>query len=454
VHGLDAATAGLDQESAGTLDGTVYFGAPLKAAIQSGQIPAARLDDMVRRILYGMIANGLLDPAAPAGALDARADDPVAQTEAEAAIVLLKNRGDILPLAASARRIAVIGGHADVGVLSGGGSAQVVPAGSIRLPAPAGAPDWVRGIYYHPSAPLAAIRAHAKGATVDFASGQDISAAVAAARAADVAIVFAEQWASEAIDVCIRLSQAQEDLITAVAAANPHTVVVLESGGPVLAPWADRVGALVEAWYPGGRGGEAIARVLFGEVDPSGRLPVTFAASADQWPRSQPQGPVENLTLPEDKQTPFAVDYKEGSSVGYRWFAQNGYKPRFPFGYGLSYTRFRYGALSATGGQTVTVRLPITNTGARRGRETAQLYLLAGPQRSQKRLLGWAKVELEPGQTQIVRIQADPRLLANWDEHAHAWRLDGGRYTVVAAANAGDPGIKAVVAIKGSVLKP
>jgi beta-glucosidase len=194
--------------------------------------------------------------------------------------------------------------------------------------------------------------------------------------------------------------------------------------------------------------------VLFGEVDPSGRLPVTFAASADQWPRSQPQGPVENLTLPEDKQTPFAVDYKEGSSVGYRWFAQNGYKPRFPFGYGLSYTRFRYGALSATGGQTVTVRLPITNTGARRGRETAQLYLLAGPQRSQKRLLGWAKVELEPGQTQIVRIQADPRLLANWDEHAHAWRLDGGRYTVVAAANAGDPGIKAVVAIKGSVLKP
>ena len=453
VHSLDAAVNGLDQESGAELDSQVFFDAPLRQALADGKVPQARLDDMVRRILRSEFAVGLIGPQPADGPLDTRADAAVTQAEAEAGIVLLKNEGGVLPLAASARRIAVIGGHADIGVLSGGGSSQVIPRGSTVMPAPAGAPSWVEGVVYHPSAPLQAIRARAKGGEVSFQSGQDLASAVAAAKNADVAVVFVEQWASEAIDVSTRLSENQEALIKAVAAANPHTVVVLENGGPLLMPWIGQVQGVVEAWYPGMRGGEAIVRVLYGEVDPSGRLPATFAADAGQLVRRSPVG--AELAPKDGSVGPtFPVDYTEGSSVGYRWFAEKGQKPLFPFGYGLSYTRFRYGALSLTGGKAMAASVAVTNTGAREGTETVQLYLNKGPERGQRRLLGWAQVKLKPGETRTVRIDAEPRLLANWDDKANGWRLAGGRYEVFAGSNAEDAAASGAVDMQSATLAP
>ena len=455
VHALGAAAAGLDQESGQELDKEVFFDGPLRQALAAGQFPQARLDDMVHRILRAEFAVGLVDPQPTAGPLDVKADAAVAQAEAEAGIVLLKNDGNVLPLAASAPRIALIGGHADIGVLSGGGSSQVIPLGSTVLPRPPGAPEWVEGTVYHPSAPLAAFRARAKGG-VTFQSGEDLAAAVASAKAADVAVVFVEQWASEAIDVSIRLSPAQEALIEAVAAANPKTVVVLENNGPLLMPWIGKVRGVVEAWYPGMRGGEAIARILYGEVEPAGRLPATFAADPAQLVRAKPAGSdiVQKEGAAPGGGAPFSVDFTEGSSVGYRWFAEKGFKPLFPFGYGLSYTRFRYGALALGGGKALTATVAVTNTGSRPGTETVQLYLKKGPARAQQRLLGWAQVTLKPGETRTVQIAAEPRLLADWDDKAHGWRLASGRYEVFAGPNAEAPSSPGSVDMAAATLAP
>jgi beta-glucosidase len=454
VHSLDAAAAGLDQESGQELDKQVFFDQPLREALAAGKISQAKVDDMVHRILRSEFASGLVDAQAPLPPLNVAADAAVTQAEAEAGIVLLKNEGAVLPLA-PAKRIAVIGGHADIGVLSGGGSSQVIPLGSTVLPRPAGAPEWVEGTVYHPSAPLKAIQGRAKGA-VTFQSGQDLAAAVAAAKAADVAVVFVEQWASEAIDVPIRLSDAQEALIKAVAAANPNTVVVLENGGPLLMPWAGEVKGVVEAWYPGMRGGEAIARILYGEVNPSGRMPATVAADPGQLVRATPPGEhlQERVGVAPGGEPPFAVDYKEGSSVGYRWFAEKGSKPLFPFGYGLSYTRFKYGALAVSGGKALSATVAVTNTGQREGVETVQLYLNKGPERAQRRLIGFAQVRLKPGETRQVKIAAEPKLLANWDDKAHGWRLAAGRYEVFAGSNAEDAAATGAVDMQAASLAP
>jgi beta-glucosidase len=203
-------------------------------------------------------------------------------------------------------------------------------------------------------------------------------------------------------------------------------------------PWLGQVKGVVEAWYPGMRGGEAIARILFGEVNPSGRLPVTIAADAGQLPRAKPAGPdIEQKDgAAPGGGPPFSVEYPEGSSVGYRWFAEKGFKPLFPFGYGLSYTSFRYGALTLSGGKAMSASIPVTNTGKREGVETVQLYLSKGPERGQRRLIGWAQVGLKPGETRTVSIKAEPKVLANWDDQAHGWRLAGGRYEVFAGPNA------------------
>lgn len=454
VSSVDAAAAGLDQESGAQLDKEVFFDKPLRQALTAGKLTQTRVDDMVQRILRSEFATGLMDPMPAAGALDVKADNAVAQAEAEAAMVLLKNEGKVLPLAAGAKRIAVIGGHADIGVLSGGGSSQVIPLGSVTLPPPPGLPKFIQGIVYHPSSPLQAIRA--RGGQVGFQAGEDIAAAVAEAKAADVAVVFAEQWTTEGADASIRLSEHQEQLIAAVAAANPNTVVVLQNGGPLLMPWIGAVKAVVEAWYPGGRGGEAIARVLFGEVDPSGRLPATFAASADQLPRPEPVGlgstPKEGDEIV--RAAPFPIDYKEGSSVGYRWFAEKGLKPLFPFGYGLSYTSFRYGPVAVTGGKGLDAVVAVTNTGSRAGVETVQLYLRKSPSRSQQRLLGWAQVKLAPGETKQVRISAEPRLLADWDEKGGRWQVAAGRYQVFVGPNAGEAASQAETSVAAARLKP
>ena len=203
--------------------------------------------------------------------------------------MLLKNDHQQLPLdAAKLRSIAVIGPHADVGMISGGGSAQVdPPVGNAIMPPGKGQTRWLEPMWF-PTSPLKSIRAKAAGATVEFDSGADPETAASLAKSADVAIVFAYQWESEDMDLpTLSLPENQDNLISKVAAANPHTIVVLETGGPVTMPWAGQVSAILEAWYAGSKGSDAVANVVFGDVNPSAKLPLTFPLSDADLPHPQ-----------------------------------------------------------------------------------------------------------------------------------------------------------------------
>jgi beta-glucosidase len=460
-----AALAGMDQESGEQLDKQVYFGAPLKEAIEQGEVPFARLEEMVKRILRSLIAKGCFDDWPQAGgAIDYAAHGDVAQRTAEAGTVLLKNAGGLLPLGRNLRRIAVIGGHADVGVLSGGGSSQVIPVGGPALElAVDGASGAFARITYHPSSPLKALRAEAPQTEVLFDDGTDAAAAAGLAASCDAAIVFATQWATEAEDLpSLSLEGDQDELIAAVAAANPRTVVVLETGTPVVMPWLGEVAAVLEAWYPGTRGGEAIARILFGEVNPSGRLPISFPAGVDQLVRPDIPGmifgpPVEGRTIPTSRpdvqqhKGRFSVEHPEGADVGYRWFDRRGAKPLFPFGFGLSYTSFAHGRLKLTGGATIEASFEVTNTGPRAGVETAQLYArIAGG----LRLIGWARAALKPGETQRVTVSADPRLLASYDVALPGWRIDAGPVEVSVRTDAETVVLSGEAVLAAGMIKP
>jgi beta-glucosidase len=422
-----AANAGLDQDSGFPFDKQPYFGRPLREAIERGDVTPARLDLMAHRIVRAMIATGVFDHPVSEQPIDLAAHAAVTRTAAEAGAVLLKNERDLLPLAATAKRIAVIGGHADKGVLAGGGSSLVYPVGGNAVPGITPT-SWPGPVMYYPSSPLDEIKARAPGATVSYADGSDPAAAAALARDSDVVIVFATQWAGESFDVPMALDGDQDALVSAVGDANRNTVVVLETGGPVAMPWIDRVGAVLEAWYPGTAGGAAIANLLFGTVDPSGRLPATFPASVDQLP---------------DPAKPHAgdVNYKEGATVGYKWFDAKRIAPLFPFGHGLSYTRFAADGLRATAiNGALTASFTVRNTGARAGATVPQIYVapVAGGWEAPKRLGGFAKVMLAPGASKAVSVTVDPRLLATWDEADQRWRTAGGAYKVMLADSARD----------------
>jgi len=453
VPGLDAALHGLDQQSGAQLDAQVFFGAPLAEAAARDPAWARRLDDMNRRILWAIYANGLdANPATPGGTIDFPAHAAIAEEVAQQGIVLLRNERSVLPLAATARRIAVIGGYADSGVLSGGGSSQVMGQDGPALAIPVGDfgafSPFARESYQR-SVPLAAIRAMAPQADVRFRSGRYLSDAVAQARQADVVIIFATQWTGEGIDQPdLTLPNGQDALIDAVAQANPNTIVVLETGSPVLMPWLDKTAAVLEAWYPGARGGEAIAAVLFGAANPSGRLPITFPASEEQLPRPKLDG--FNMIEPSfsGEATGYdgvlSADYDvEGSDLGYRWFAHKGYKPLFPFGFGLSYTQFETSGLRSDG---LSARFTVRNSGSRAGATVAQLYLLSHNGEAKRRLLGYQRVALAPGAATEVTLQIDPRLLANWKNGG--WVLAAGEYQLALGENAQDMGTPVTVRLR------
>jgi beta-glucosidase len=432
VPGLSTATNGLDQQSGAQLDPQVFLGKPLAAAAVKDPAVAARLDDMNTRILTAIYAAGIdTHPAVPGGTIDFKANDAVALEVAKQGIVLLRNEAGILPLAASAKNIAVIGGYADSGVLSGGGSSQVDgPDGpAIRVPLGGTGPmTMFMQQHYHNSSPLDAIKKLAPQATVVFRDGTYISEAVTAARKADVAIVFATAWRTEGEDVPdLTLPHGQDELIAAVAAANPRTIVVLETGGPVAMPWLDKTAAVLEAWYPGARGGEAIAAVLMGQTNPSGHLPVTFPASLDQLPRPRLDGlgEVETSIAPVAQAgMHLSVNYDiEGSDIGYRWNARQNQKALFPFGAGLSYTSFASRGLKLAG---LHASFIVANTGARSGATVAQLYLVSRGGAPKERLVGYSRVELPAKATQSVDLTIDPRLLADWKDGG--WSMAGGEY--------------------------
>lgn len=438
-----AALAGLDVQSGANLDQQTWFAEPLRAAVARGDVPQSRIDDMVRRILRSLFAVGAIDhPAQRHGDIDYMAHRLLAQREAEQGIVLLKNSDAMLPLRRGAKKILVVGAHADHGVLAGGGSSAVTPVGSLRLPGV----DFM-GIQtdkvFQPSSPLWAIRAESGAENVDFVSGDNLDETLKQAKKADVVILFAEEWRSEALDAQgLALSDEQNTLITAVAAVNPQLVVVLETGGPVTLPWIEQVPAVIEAWYPGSGGGEAIAGVLFGRVNPSGRLPVSFPASEAQLPHPQQVDPESTTSLPgmPVKGGIIHIDYQvEGSDVGYRWFARTGQTPLFPFGFGLSYTTFTRADLQATAEQEgVQVSFTLTNSGTRAGAEVAQMYISPTDGRFVPRLAAFQRVELQPGECRQVVLTLEPRVIACWDEQQQAWVIDAGRYDVVLGQHAGD----------------
>jgi beta-glucosidase len=459
VHSVDDAKAGLDQESGEQLDKHIFFGAPLSEALHSGAIPATRISDMSQRILRSMFAVGLFEHPPVKTPLDVAADTTVARREAEQGMVLLSNPTALLPLSHDLKRIVVIGGRADTGVLSGGGSSQVVPIGGPAASIPMGGEGPMapfRTMVFDPSSPLKAIRARVPGAELRFADGAYPAAAAALAKGADAVVVFATQWMIESEDVPdITLPNGQDALIAAVAAANPKTVVVLETGGPVLMPWLNKVAAVVEAWYPGAGGGDAIADLLFGITSPSGHLPITFPADTAQLPRPEIPG------FGKSSQAQFDVDYDiEGADVGYRWFARKKLKPLFPFGFGLSYTHFDYANLKVeanlkvAGSDTLTASFDVHNGGSRAGDDVPQLYLTDAAGKSRFRLIGWDRVTVNPGQTVHVTLKADPRLLADFDQVAHGWRIDGGRYQVALGASATDIKLRGSADVAAARLKP
>ena len=435
---VNAANNGLDQEQ----PENIYFDSALKAAVQSGQVSQSRLDDMVHRILRAMYAAGVVDHPATVHAIDAAGDAAIAQEAEEQGAVLVKNSG-VLPLNASALgSIAVIGSHADIGVLSGGGSAQVQPVGGAALVEGDPCPPCWSAVIWDPSPPLAAIRALAPSASVQYNDGTNASTAAALAASSDVAIVFVSQWESEGMDVpslnftdVIHATPIDQDgLVAAVAAANPNTIVVMENGGPKTLPWLASVAAVLEAWYPGQSGGPAIANILFGNVNPSGKLPMTFPASVNDLPRPVIAGSPNSTT-------PFPVDYTvDGFNVGYKWYDSRGITPLFPFGFGLSYTTFAIGnpqltATASGSNSTFQVTFDLQNTGSRTGAEVAQVYLgLPANTNEAKRLVGWTKVSLTPGQLQNETIQVNAadssHPLSYWDVTSESWVVASGTYTV------------------------
>ncbi|MGN6084370.1 beta-glucosidase family protein [Trinickia sp.] len=447
-----AINAGLDEEE--DVGPTVFLTPALvKQALDSHQITQARLDDMVRRKLYVMIRTGVMDDPPKGGQpIDFDAARTFAQHAEEQSIVLLKNQDRQLPLdAASVKHIAVIGGHADVGVITGGGSGDTRDpvtgafpgCGGLTFPTSTGCSWWPNPWIKLPTPITTALKNLAPNATVTFAGSEDmnapfraytqqeIDAAVNLARQSDVAIVFVTQSGGEDFGELTSLALAnpsnQDALVEAVAQANPHTVVVVESGNPVLMPWKDQVPAIVEAWYPGEGGGNAIANVLFGKVDPSGKLPVTFPlrdADTPTW---------NNGTI---AQNPV---YSEGLKMGYRWYDAEHIQPMFPFGHGLSYTHFAYSDLRVHEhhDHSATVSFTLRNDGSVAGAEVPQVYLagLNDPVEPPKRLVGWEKVSLNPSEARRVRVEIPAQMRRVWDTNRNGWKLaTGGQFYVGASS--------------------
>jgi beta-glucosidase len=438
---IPAALRGLDQQSGWPFDKSPYFQGALIEAVQNGHVPQARLDDMVHRILRTMIKHGLMEhPVKVEGEkIDMAAHARIAQADAQEGIVLLKNDKQLLPLANKDKTIAIIGGHADVGVLSGGGSAQVYPAGGMAVPNE-GPKDFPGPVVYFPSSPMKALAARLNASFI-YHDGKDAAAAAKLAAASDLAIVFATQWTAESVDQDLALPNNQDATIEAVGKANPRTVVVLQTGSPVTMPWLDSVGAVVEAWYPGTSGGETIARMLTGEADAGGRLPVTFPASESQLPRPA----LDGRGLP--KESRFVIDYDiEGAAVGYKWFDKRGLKPLFAFGHGLSYASFTHGELKAVAkGGSITVEFRTANTSKRAGLAVGQVYVSksgAGWE-APKRLGGWDKLALAAGESRASKVQIDPRTLAVFDARSNKWKIAAGQY-VVTLATASDAPVASV----------
>ena len=419
----DAALNGTDIEMP---IGQFYAPVLLELNVISGQVPEAVIDTRVGNVLRTLFRFGFFDRAAfpsDENLIDQAAHAVVARENLERGIVLLENKG-VLPIQANVKSIAVIGAVAQ-SYVNGGGSSNVTP--------------------YAFKPPLQALIDRAgTGVDVRYHDGSDVADAVVVAAAAELAIVFVRDTSTEGVDkYCLGLdcgplpylpaSTPQDDLIRAVAAANPRTVVVMENSGPVLTPWRGAVAALLAAWYPGQEAGPAMARVLFGDVDASGRLPVSFmAAEADT--------PVAGNVLQYPGLGAGPVQYSETLFTGYRWHDKNDIAPAYPFGYGRSYTQFQYTGLSISRDE---IRATVSNTGGRAGVAVPQLYIgfpevSTGVPQPIRQLKGFQRLTLEPGQSAVARFPLDTRALAYWDVARGDWVVADGCYAISVGASSRD----------------
>jgi beta-glucosidase len=457
---------GMDQELVGP---RLWNPTNLNAALAAGEITEAQIDEAAYRVVRSHIAARLFDhplPPAPLDNVSTPENQAVARQVAEEGSVLLKNEGGILPLSdrghwgrddkynndkdkndckkdkhgngcsSSPITIAVIGPTTS-NTPTGGVSAATVCA--YRRP----------GVPCTPVAPLDAITARAAldGDTVVFDNGSDLVVAAATAGSADVAIVFGYYTEGEGNDrPNLSLENNGDALISAVAGANPNTIVILQTGGPVLMPWIDQVKGVLETWYAGQEMGNAIAALLWGDVNPSGKLPETFSVLEADLPTAGSAAQYPGIV---DANGIRQVDYTEGLQVGYRWYDSQGIEPLFPFGFGLSYTTFKYSHLQVTpsraqSNKEIRVKFQVTNTGRVTGTEVAQVYLKmpSGLGEPPKRLVGWARVTLEPGEHQNVTVTIDPNSSAHplsfWDTNVDGWVTAPGTYTVLVGSSSRD----------------
>lgn len=404
-------------------------------AVQSGQVNEATIDEHLLRIFRTELRYGFTDRPQfdPADSTYSVADREVALKGALESITLLKNEGNLLPLdPAKVKSIAVIGPDAYPAVTGGGGSSEAhafepvsILTGVANLLGPNA------HVFYSPGLP----------------DSPDEKKAVADADAVVVSVGFSAATEREGADRTFTLPPGQDALIEAIAAINPRTIVTLTGGGGMdTSRWLDKVPVLLHTWYPGQEGGTAVAKILFGQHDPEGKLPVSFDRSWDDNPSSKwyygdPKDSTPLNTIGADGQpkdyTIEHIKYGDKLMVGYRYWTTNGKHPLFPFGFGLSYTTFKFSNLkvppSAAPGSTVTADFDVTNTGSVAGAEVAQLYVSdpsAQVDRPERELKGFAKVRLDPGATQHVTISLDARAFSYWDEPAHKWIVDPGKFVI------------------------
>jgi beta-glucosidase len=394
-----------------------WFGDPLQAAVESGKVPVAVIDEHLVRRFRTMMKYGVWDHLPEHKPVPAEANGEIARHLAEESMVLLRNENHLLPLQESTiKSVALIGPFAGEASTGGGGSSHVDPVYKI--------------------APLDGLQKRlGAGVKITLTDGKDIASAVADATAADVAIVMVGDKQREAKDHPLALDGTQDDLITAVANANKRTVVVLKSGGPIVMPWVDHVPAILEAWYPGEEDGNAVAAILMGDENPSGKLPITFPKSLDDLPAHTAEqypgvGP-KNHTI---------ANYSEGVLVGYRWYDAQKIEPLFPFGFGLSYTTFEYRNLKlstdslTTSNTTLGVDFDIANTGSRAGAEVGEVYLglpaLPGVVQPPHALKGFVRIMIKPGEAAHAHIDLDTRAFSYWDIATHGWKVAPGVYTI------------------------
>jgi beta-glucosidase len=429
-----SANGGMDME----MPSPQWYGPALQAAVQQGKVTMVTLNAMVSRILFTMFRRGLFDhvPQEQGQAFQANASTAastsMAQRIAQEGTVLLKNSGGILPLTGPGKRIALIGSPAS----PQGATLAEQGYGSAHVPEP--------GYPANVVSPLQAITARAAGAgdAVTYTDGSSTTDATLGAKGADVAVVFVSDVSSEGFDrpdmnprggTCDLVSQTgcnygsvdQNALVAAVAAANPNTIVVLQNGGPLTMPWLGSVRAVLENWYPGQVDGDSIAPILFGDFDPSGHLPETI-------PKQLSDGPLR--TPSQYPGIGGQVAHFERLQVGYRWYTAKRIAPLFPFGFGLSYTSFRFSRLSLRPrGASVIVRFRLTNTGRQSGADVAQVYVRDPRAAAEppEQLAGFQRVDLPPGTSQAVTLVVGRRSLSYWRPAAGRWTLAPGCYTIM-----------------------